>query len=253
MTRTHTTTLCTLIGIALASPAARAQAEETESSVSIAEAFFIQRDATTGAIEWLGSGITWLLMLMSVACVALLVSRFSVVRRSVALPAEAIAGARSTALTGVDQVRKQLASDEGSLFARVTRAALDHLPQSDEAGRRAAEQEAETALLERLRSLEPLNIIGNVAPMIGLFGTVYGMIVAFREIVASGGTPDAIGLAAGIGTALTTTFWGLVVAIPALAGYAVLRNRAEGLSVEAVREAEGIVERLIAMREEPAR
>ncbi len=253
MTRTHTTLLSALAFFALTTPAARAQEEDTGRGVSIAEAFFIQRDAATGAVEWLGSGITWLLMAMSFVCVALLVSRFGAIRRSVAMPAQAVAGARSTALTGPDEVRRQLAGDDASLFARVTRAALDHLPQSAEAGKRAAEQEAETALLERLRSLEPLNIIGNVAPMIGLFGTVYGMIVAFREIVASGGTPDAIGLAAGIGTALTTTFWGLIVAIPALAGYAMLRNRAEGLSVEAVREAEGIVERLVAIREEAAR
>jgi biopolymer transport protein ExbB len=69
--------------------------------------------------------------------------------------------------------------------------------------------------------------------MIGLFGTVYGMILAFREIVIAGGSPDPVDLAAGIGTALTTTFWGLVVAIPALAGYAIVRNRFDALTSDA--------------------
>jgi biopolymer transport protein ExbB len=69
--------------------------------------------------------------------------------------------------------------------------------------------------------------------MIGLFGTVYGMIVAFGSIVASGGNADPVALAGGIGTALVTTFWGLLVAIPALAGYATIRNRIDALNGEA--------------------
>ena len=83
------------------------------------------------------------------------------------------------------------------------------------------------------RSIEPLNVLGQVAPMIGLFGTVYGMIVAFQSIVASGGSADPVALAGGIGTALVTTFWGLLVAIPALAAYAFIRNRVDAISSEA--------------------
>jgi len=78
--------------------------------------------------------------------------------------------------------------------------------------------------------------------MIGLFGTVYGMIIAFGAIVAAGGSADPVALAGGIGTALTTTFWGLVVAIPALAGYAVLRNRIDELTIEATIEAERVLQ-----------
>ena len=97
------------------------------------------------------------------------------------------------------------------------------------------------ATLERLRAIEPLNVVGNVAPMIGLFGTVYGMILAFRQIVLGGGTPDPIALANGIGTALVTTFWGLIVAIPALSGYALLRNKIDGLTSEATRAVEEVI------------
>ncbi|MCA9296982.1 MAG: MotA/TolQ/ExbB proton channel family protein, partial [Phycisphaerales bacterium] len=65
------------------------------------------------------------------------------------------------------------------------------------------------------------------------FGTVYGMILAFQAIVMSGGNANPVLLAGGIGTALTTTFWGLVVAIPALAAYAILRNRVDELTTDA--------------------
>ena len=60
-------------------------------------------------------------------------------------------------------------------------------------------------------------------------------------VVASGGAADPVMLAGGIGTALTTTFWGLVVAIPALAGYALLRNRIDELTIEATLQAEEFV------------
>ena len=78
------------------------------------------------------------------------------------------------------------------------------------------------------RSLERLNLIGNVAPMIGLFGTVWGMINAFYGIVEVGGQPEPVDLADGIGMALITTWWGLIVAIPALTAAGLLRNRLEG-------------------------
>ena len=79
--------------------------------------------------------------------------------------------------------------------------------------------------------------------MLGLFGTVYGMILAFQSIVSSGGNADPVLLAGGIGTALVTTFWGLVVAIPALSGYAVLRGRLDAALAEALSVAENFVER----------
>ena len=72
--------------------------------------------------------------------------------------------------------------------------------------------------------------------MAGLFGTVYGMILAFQSIVSAGGNADPVLLAGGIGTALVTTFWGLVVAIPALMGYAVVRNRILDASESVVAE-----------------
>ncbi len=106
---------------------------------------------------------------------------------------------------------------------------------------RSLEQTADAETTRRLRLIEPLHVLGNVAPMVGLFGTVYGMILAFQTIVAAGGTPSPKMLAAGIGTALTTTFWGLIVAIPALSGYALLRNKIDALTSEADAVVEEIV------------
>ena len=90
--------------------------------------------------------------------------------------------------------------------------------------------EQDTANL--LRKIEWLNLIGNVAPMIGLFGTVWGMIEAFNGIVQAGGQPQPADLAAGISVALVTTWWGLIVAIPALAAFGFLRNRIDSFTAE---------------------
>ncbi len=92
-----------------------------------------------------------------------------------------------------------------------------------------------------LRRIEWLNLIGNVSPMVGLFGTVYGMIKLFNTIVLAGGEPQTVQLADGISVALVTTFWGLSIAIPALAVHGVFQNRIEALVNDAVMEAESIM------------
>ena len=92
-----------------------------------------------------------------------------------------------------------------------------------------------------VRKIEWLNLIGNVSPMVGLFGTVFGMIKLFNAIVVAGGQPQPAQLADGISVALVTTFWGLFIAIPALAIHGVFRNRIEALASDAVTESENIV------------
>ena len=95
--------------------------------------------------------------------------------------------------------------------------------------------------LRLLRKIEWVNLIGNVSPMVGLFGTVFGMIKLFNAIVMAGGQPRPAQLAEGISVALVTTFWGLLIAIPALAIHGIFRNRIETLLSAATTEAETIL------------
>ena len=91
-------------------------------------------------------------------------------------------------------------------------------------------------------SREPTGIVlGSVAPMVGLFGTVYGMIRAFHTLVETSGVPDPAKLALGISVALVTTFWGLLVAIPALSVFAISRNRLDALAPECVLVADEVL------------
>jgi biopolymer transport protein ExbB len=70
-----------------------------------------------------------------------------------------------------------------------------------------------------------LAVVGAVAPMLGLLGTVQGMIIAFHEIASSGGQATPADLANSISIALLTTLFGLMVAIPVISVMAYLRNR----------------------------
>jgi len=91
------------------------------------------------------------------------------------------------------------------------------------------------------RRIEWINLIGNVSPMVGLFGTIVGMIELFNAIVIAGGQPQPAQLAGGISVALVTTFWGLLIAIPALTVYGIFRNRIEVLANLAVEQGENIL------------
>ena len=125
------------------------------------------------------------------------------------------------------------ARSDDSFLGRVTVAALVESAGGYEAMERAIEEAGDAQAARMLRPIEILNVVGNIAPMIGLFGTVYGMIVAFQKLQQIG-QPDPAQLAGGISTALVTTFWGLVVAIPALAGYALIRNNLDAHTSEAL-------------------
>ena len=83
------------------------------------------------------------------------------------------------------------------------------------------------------RKVEYLSVIGSLAPMLGLLGTVTGMLMAFQEVATSQGKAGAADLAEGIYQALVTTVVGLIIAIPALGAFAVFRNRVDQLVAEA--------------------
>lgn len=142
----------------------------------------------------------------------------------------------------------------GGPVARVLRAALLRLPY----GRSAVEAAFQEASLQEeqnlTRGLRPLAAIAQIAPMLGLLGTVTGMILAFTEI-SKHGTGDPSVLADGIGQALVTTAAGLIVAIPTVIGQHYLANRVDSILIEIDRRREelmGNVVQAVAARKEEA-
>ena len=91
--------------------------------------------------------------------------------------------------------------------------------------------------------LSYMQLIGTISPMIGLLGTVHGMIQSFQMIAIGGTAPKPADLAQGISTALFTTLIGLGIAIPAIAIYSILRNRISRLVLEVGILSEGLMSR----------
>lgn len=184
-----------------------------------------------------GIAIVLLLAGLSMVALALVVEHLLTIRRTVLAPdglAERIA---QQLAEGNLQAAAQACDQQPSLLARTVRAGLIEA----EAGWPAAEKAMEDAAAEgsaRLaRKIEYLALIGNIAPMVGLLGTVVGMIFAFQEVANTQGAARAAELASGIYQALVTTVGGLTVAIPSLAAFAVFRNRVEGLVAETAHQA----------------
>lgn len=144
--------------------------------------------------------------------------------------------------------------EHGGPAARVLGAALLKLPY----GRPAVEAAFEEATIQEeqalSRGLRPLATIAQVAPMLGLLGTVTGMIISFGQI-SRFGTGDPSIVANGIGQALVTTAAGLIVAIPVIMGHAFLSSRVEAILVDIDRRREelmGNIAQAVASRREDA-
>ncbi|MBK7404760.1 MAG: MotA/TolQ/ExbB proton channel family protein [Phycisphaerales bacterium] len=98
--------------------------------------------------------------------------------------------------------------------------------------RTALEETGQTEVARLHRSTDAIGLIASVAPMLGLLGTVVGMVGAFDTLSVSQGVAKPDQLAGSISVALITTVLGLVVAIPCTAVYAYLRNRIDALVSE---------------------
>ncbi len=105
----------------------------------------------------------------------------------------------------------------------------------------AVEEAGEDQTGQLYRQTEVLGVIGAIAPMLGLTGTVLGMITAFNTIADQEGMAKPEDLAGGIGQALVTTLLGLVVAIPTMVAYSFFRNKIDSIVAEAGKRIERVL------------
>jgi biopolymer transport protein ExbB len=211
---------------------------------SFFEAFFISRVTQANgekSLDLFGSILLWILLLLSVSSIGLIGMMALTNQRKAYMPQGVVDQVRKLMTTNRFREAIELTAADESFFSKVLNAALREAPHGYSAVIRALEESSDGLTTVRLRRIEYLNILAQVSPMIGLFGTVWGMILAFHAIVIAGGNADPVLLAGGIGTALTTTFWGLIIAIPALSSYALIRNRIDELTTEATRAAEELL------------
>jgi len=180
-----------------------------------------------------GGGIGVVIWLLSVVAMAIAVRCFVRLRREKLFPDEVRRRVKSMfdSKQYAEAIRSVAESED--FFSTLVRRTFAHASGGRAAMEKGLLDAAEHHVSSLMRSAEWLSVIGSVAPMLGLLGTVWGMIGAFFKIVAAG-SPDPRLLANDIGVALVTTLLGLIVAIPSLSIYAAMRNRIEEITGDAV-------------------
>jgi biopolymer transport protein ExbB len=180
----------------------------------------------------LGVAIMIALILISILAVYLIIDQWLTLKRKDLLPPDLNENVRQLLAQGKLKDADQACRNQPCPLSYVLASGISEI----EYGWPAVEKSLEDALAEQAarmyRKLEYLSVIGNLAPMLGLLGTVAGMILAFREVALSEGTAGAGRLASGIYSALITTVAGLLIAIPSLGAFAIFRNQIDEIMSE---------------------
>ena len=176
-----------------------------------------------------GGYVMFPLGLCSVLALGIAVERFISLTRGKLLPAEFSEGLRETFAGGKDyKAGMEYCEENPCPLSNIFKAGINRAPQGDEAMEKAIEDAGVREINKMKRSLKPLSVIARVAPLLGLLGTVYGMISAFQSASAMGvGKADR--LATGIYEALVTTATGLTLAIPVVIVYEILCHRVDSI------------------------
>ena len=179
------------------------------------------------------------IMLLSIIGLTLIIQGFIQNRASVFMPEASTQHIRE--LIGQRKFKEliEYTETDPSFVSRSLNPALKRAP-SFSSMKEAMETAIGEQTAEQFRKIEYLNIIGNLGPLLGLLGTVLGMIEAFQQMQGAGGAdPGKLGY--GIATALSHTFMGLMLAVPCLAAFGVLRTMVDRLTVQGALEAEDIL------------
>lgn len=186
-----------------------------------------------------GGPIGYVIVALSFTMVALIVEHTMRIRRSSLMPTGLAEQVHSLIAKQNFQQAEQTCDQNPSFLASVLRAGVGEVAFGYSNVEKAMEDTSQEQTARLFRRIDYLSVIGTIAPMLGLLGTVWGMILAFAEF-ESKANPQVSELAPGIYKALITTLMGLGVAVPSLFAFAVFRNRIEDLASEASLLAEGV-------------
>ncbi len=172
----------------------------------------------------------WPLLFASVLAVAFIIERATALRRSRVVPTgllQGVVGELRQGAVSEDALRRL---ESNSPLGRVFAAGLRNVRSNREVMREAIEEAGRGVAHELERFLTSLGTIASISPLMGLFGTVVGMIEIFGSQNAAGSNPQM--LAHGISVALYNTAFGLIIAIPSMIFYRYFRARVDGFIVE---------------------
>lgn len=233
-----------LMGSFLVMPAKQVLAQDEEAAAAPAAGLELEADAAEAAASeepssgffqvvagggWLGILLWMTIFGCSLAGVALIVDSFITIQQKKLVP-QHLADSVMEAMEQGDVMKalKQCEEEPGPL-ASVLSAGFSNVEEGFEAVQEAVGVTADLEGEKLMQRVNYLNVVGNLSPMLGLLGTVQGMIMAFASLGTTTGAAKQAMLAINISQALYTTAAGLSVAIPAVAFFYFFRNRATNI------------------------
>ena len=196
--------------------------------------------------EWFVKGgfVMWPLLVCSVTGVAIIIERvWALQRKRIISPAVATAIEKQPDPDNSTEQVRELCDKDDSILSQLSRATLAHSSMHKAENVEAVQAVARQIVSRMERGLTTLSLIVEISPLLGLLGTVTGMVRLFTDVAQHGlGEPAAI--SRGIFEALITTVTGLVIAIPTLVAYMYLRRRIETLVLELERHTNELLARI---------
>jgi len=244
----------TLLGSAFEAPRAAAQeapaagdaaaAPAGEPAAAAPEAKPVEKSRFMWFIR--SSGLIGLgILILSIYFVATIIRLFIELRTTVAMPPEEVAQAETLLQSRDYQGLYDFASKSHSFYSRLVSVGIAELPSGLTEAREVMDRTADAETVDMERKISMLAVIGTLGPMIGLVGTLKGMIASFAVIALSDTQMKASQVAEGISEALLLTFEGVALSVPAIFFFAIFKNRVAKISVETLLAADELVRRLV--------
>lgn len=201
---------------------------------------FVDGQLDIQALLRAGGPIGYIIIGLSVAMVALIVEHLLSIRRGSLMPRSLVEELHQKLTAGQVSEAAAVCKVRPSFLGYVISAGLKEVSFGYDAVEKSMEDAAAEQAARLFRKIEYLSLIGALAPMLGLMGTVWGMIQAFAEF-SERANPSPADFAPAISAALVTTLFGLCVAVPAIAAYAWFRNRIDEFVAETTLTAEQLI------------
>ena len=223
-----------LIGTSVAPVAALTsygQELTNEAGEKVSDNAAAKKDSGGGFYEIVfGSGIVGMLLWFGLfgdfgAAVYFMFDSSVLIKPEKLMPQRLLANVQGAMAEGDVVKAMEFCQNDPSPMSKIVMAAFQHIEEGFEAIQEAVTQASDFEQEKIQQRLNWVSVCGNLGPSLGLLGTVQGMILTFQAL-ASGGAGDAAALANSIGQALWTTAGGLIVSIPAITVFYILRNKA---------------------------
>jgi biopolymer transport protein ExbB len=190
-----------------------------------------------------GGTIGFVILFCSFISLALIIEHIVNIKRDKIVPPQLIDEIEGMFENEEYQEALELCETEPNFLTNILAAGLPKINAGFETMKAAMDEAGEEEAIKLQQKIGYLSLIANIAPMMGLFGTVSGMIEAFQTIANLGAAVTPSDLAEGISKALVTTFLGLMVAIPTMIAYFFFRNKVIRVTLEIGAIADDLVER----------